>query len=65
MTDAMTIAIIAGSGLGEALLDGIDPRGVKHHYPETPFGRPRGTIVTGTYTDVNIAILKRHGMGMS
>ncbi|MCH7545150.1 MAG: MTAP family purine nucleoside phosphorylase [Planctomycetes bacterium] len=63
MTDSMTIGIIAGSGLGEALLDGIDPRGVKHHFPETPFGRPSGTIVTATYNDVNIAILQRHGDG--
>ncbi|MCH7603108.1 MAG: hypothetical protein IIB54_10100, partial [Planctomycetes bacterium] len=62
-TDSMTIGIIAGSGLGEALLDGIDPRGVKHHFPETPFGRPSSAIVTATYNDVNIAILQRHGDG--
>jgi 5'-methylthioadenosine phosphorylase len=63
MQDKLMIGIIGGSGLGEALLDGIDPRGVKNHLPETPFGRPSGQIVTGQYEGVEIALLQRHGDG--
>ncbi len=57
------IGIIGGSGLGEALLDGIDPQGVKNQLPDTPFGRPSSQIVTGSYEGVDIALLQRHGDG--
>ena len=63
MQDKLMIGIIGGSGLGEALLDGIDPQGVKHHRPETPFGATSSHIITGRYDDVDIALLQRHGEG--
>ena len=35
MQDKLMVGIIGGSGLGEALLEGIDPQGIEHHRPET------------------------------
>ena len=49
--------------MGDALLEGIDPQGIEHHRPETPFGTPSSHIVTGTYEGVRIAMLQRHGDG--
>ena len=63
MSDTIKIGIIGGSGLGEALLDGIDPLNVKHHTLTTPFGSPSGAIVTARCGDVDVALLQRHGDG--
>ena len=63
MQDKLMIGIIGGSGLGEALLDGIDPQGIQHHRVDTPFGTPSSHIVTGRYDGADIALLQRHGEG--
>jgi 5'-methylthioadenosine phosphorylase len=59
----MRIAIIGGTGPGEALLEGMAPAGVEEHVVETPFGPPSSPVVTGMYGDVPIALLQRHGAG--
>ena len=41
------IGIIGGTGLGEALLEGLEPSHLETHELETPFGRSSGPIVTG------------------
>lgn len=60
---ALRIGLIGGSGLGEVLLQQMDPEGVERHDLETPFGRPSAPIITGRYAGVPIAILARHGRG--
>lgn len=57
------VGIIGGSGLGEALSDGMSPAGTRLHEIETPFGSPSAPIVTGTWNGVPIAMLRRHGDG--
>jgi 5'-methylthioadenosine phosphorylase len=57
------IGIIGGTGLGDVLLEGMDPQGVGTHDVDTPFGRPSAPIITGTFGDAPIAILQRHGEG--
>ncbi len=63
MVEQIRVGIIGGTGLGEALLEGMEPGGVKSHDIDTPFGRPSAPIVTGRFGDVPIALLKRHGDG--
>ncbi len=53
------IGIIGGSGLGEAL-GGEEGR---THDIDTPFGKPSAPIVTTRWEGLEIAILKRHGIG--
>ena len=60
---AIRIGIIGGSGLGAALLDGIDASATESHDVATPFGSPSGPITTGEYGDVSVALLQRHGDG--
>lgn len=59
MTSPIKIAIIGGSGLGEAL---ATDAGVTHDL-ETPFGKPSAPIVTSTMHGVEVALLLRHGLG--
>lgn len=60
---SLRIGLIGGSGLGEVLLEQMDPARVERHDFETPFGRPSEPIVTGEFAGVPIAILSRHGKG--
>ena len=57
--DELTIGLIGGSGLGEAVAGGD---GVAHDV-ETPFGRPSGTIGEARWDGVRVLTLARHGPG--
>ncbi len=59
----LRIGIIGGTGLGEALADGMDADELQTHDLVTPFGTPSAPIVTGCFCDVAIALLQRHGEG--
>ena len=61
--DNLRIGIIGGTGLGDALIQSLDARGMQTHTPSTPFGDPSSPIVTGDYHGVPVAILLRHGPG--
>ncbi|MCZ6837080.1 MAG: S-methyl-5'-thioadenosine phosphorylase [Planctomycetota bacterium] len=63
MQDKLMIGIIGGSGLGDALLDGLEPEGIEKHHIETPFGDPSSQIITARCEGVDIALLQRHGDG--
>ncbi len=53
------IAVIGGTGVYDtAMLDNITEVEV-----DTPFGKPSDAITIGSYGDVNIAFLPRHGKG--
>jgi len=55
------IGIIGGTGLGDELADRLErcrPRSI-----DTPFGRPSGPILVGSYGGLEIAFLSRHGPG--
>lgn len=54
------IAIIGGTGLGEAL-GALGSRETFH--PETPFGPPSAPIVITEVDGVEVALLARHGLG--
>ena len=62
-TQDIRIGIIGGTGLGEKLFSGMDPRQVRTHDVDTPFGSPSMPIITGMYEDAPIAFLQRHGEG--
>jgi 5'-methylthioadenosine phosphorylase len=56
----MTIGIIGGSGLGEALA----ARGTAEPVEmDTPFGSPSGPVLRTRWEDVELAMLARHGEG--
>jgi 5'-methylthioadenosine phosphorylase len=57
------IGIIGGTGLGDNLVHMMEPGGLQILNPDTPFGHPSASIITGTLNDVPIALLKRHGYG--
>lgn len=64
----MKIGIIGGTGIGERLLNRMDPRGITHHRPDTPFGWPSAEIIEGTVkaadgSEVEVLLLNRHGVG--
>lgn len=59
----LRIGIIGGTGLGEALVDAMEPVGVRSAEPETPFGPPSSPLVLGRVDGVEVALLKRHGHG--
>ena len=63
MTADIRVGIIGGTGLGDAVLDRMDPKAVESRRIETPFGAPSSPVVTGRYGDVPLAILSRHGDG--
>ncbi len=58
--EALTLGIIGGTGMEEAL--GALGHGESHDI-ETPFGRPSAPIVTTRVAGVSLALLKRHGEG--
>ncbi|NNF43062.1 MAG: S-methyl-5'-thioadenosine phosphorylase, partial [Phycisphaerales bacterium] len=59
----LTLGIIGGSGVGDALRAGMPADGLESRTIDTPFGRPSGPITTGTYEGTPIAMLSRHGEG--
>ncbi|MCE9591542.1 MAG: S-methyl-5'-thioadenosine phosphorylase [Planctomycetes bacterium] len=59
MANEPFIAVIGGSGLGDAL----GGESGEHHEIETPFGKPSGPIVVTAWRGVRIALLQRHGPG--
>lgn len=59
----LRIGIIGGTGLGEALVDAMEPVGIQSIAPETPFGPPSAPLVLGRVDGVEVALLKRHGHG--
>lgn len=63
MHNKITIGIIGGTGLGDAITESIGDGSAKSHDIDTPFGKPSSTIVTTQVGDVPIAILQRHGPG--
>src|SRR5690606_13268556 len=63
MVGDIRIGIIGGSGVGDALVQGAGGGKVERHEINTPFGQPSSPIITGSYGDVPIALLKRHGEG--
>ena len=54
------IGIIGGSGLGDALAASVKGRAVQ---TDTPFGRPSDAVIEGTWDEVDVAFLNRHGPG--
>src|SRR5262245_9009520 len=54
------IALIGGSGLGQAFAEQAGGRAVE---VQTPFGSPSGPIVLTQWQGVEIAFLSRHGPG--
>lgn len=55
----LKIALIGGTGLGQAL---AAAEGTRHEL-DTPFGRPSDAIIETTWADVPVLILSRHGPG--
>jgi 5'-methylthioadenosine phosphorylase len=56
----LKIGLIGGSGLGQALLAGVE--GTRHEV-ETPFGTPSDAIIETTWGGVSVLVLSRHGPG--
>ena len=63
MHNQIMIGIIGGTGLGEAITDSICEGSTESHDIDTPFGKPSSTIDTTQVSDVQVAILQRHGPG--
>jgi 5'-methylthioadenosine phosphorylase len=59
MNDDLKIALIGGTGLGQAL---AATEGTRHEL-DTPFGRPSDAILETTWAGVPVLILSRHGPG--
>jgi len=55
------VGVIGGTGLGEALAEQIT--GAELHDLDTPFGKPSGPILVGSFSGRRIAFLGRHGPG--
>jgi 5'-methylthioadenosine phosphorylase len=53
------IGVIGGTGLYQ--IEGMTE--VKEINPDTPFGKPSDTIITGKLNDIGLAFLPRHGRG--
>jgi 5'-methylthioadenosine phosphorylase len=58
--DKIKVALIGGSGLGEALL--AEAQGETYN-PRTPFGFPSAPLICGQLEGVDICVLPRHGIG--
>ena len=58
-TDDLKIAVIGGSGLGEA----FDADATAEHFPDTPFGKPSAPILETTIKNTPVLLLRRHGVG--
>jgi len=54
------VAVIGGSGLGEALGAGLEGRAMN---VQTPFGEPSDGIVETNWHGIDVAFLNRHGPG--
>ncbi|UCD74078.1 MAG: S-methyl-5'-thioadenosine phosphorylase [Phycisphaerales bacterium] len=66
MTDPKThvrIGIIGGTGLADRLLVEMVATSIPEKDLDTPFGKPSGPIVAGTFGGAPVAILQRHGEG--
>jgi len=61
----MKIALIGGTGLGQALTTAADESGtpIQRHTLDTPFGPPSDAILETTWAGVPVLILSRHGSG--
>jgi 5'-methylthioadenosine phosphorylase len=59
MSDGLTIGLIGGTGLGQALgaTEG------RRHEVATPYGRPSDAIVETEWNGVRVLVLSRHGSG--
>lgn len=55
------IGLIGGTGLGDALAEHMTD--TERHLPDTPFGRPSGSILVGRLGPREVAFLNRHGTG--
>lgn len=58
--DEVVVGLIGGTGLGEALTEGV---GGKEVEVETPFGKPSAPILLSHIDGQRVAILARHGRG--
>jgi 5'-methylthioadenosine phosphorylase len=56
----LKIGLIGGSGLGQALTQGME--GTRHEI-DTPFGRPSDAIIETSWGGVSVLMLSRHGPG--
>ncbi len=56
----LKVALIGGSGLGQALLNNAEG---EDYNPRTPFGKPSAPIICTEWNGVDVAILARHGIG--
>lgn len=54
------IAVIGGTGLGQALAD--QTSGIRHEV-ETPFGKPSDAIIETEWNGIGVLFLSRHGAG--
>ncbi len=64
MPNDVTLAVIGGSGLGEALLGRADTDAKPTtHQPGTPFGAPSGPITETRWNGTRVLLLQRHGPG--
>lgn len=64
----MKIGIIGGTGIGDRLLNRMEPMQISYHRPDTPFGWPSAEIIEGTIrsangNEVEVLLLNRHGVG--
>jgi 5'-methylthioadenosine phosphorylase len=59
----MRIGIIGGTGVGQALIESIEPTVFDEVDIDTPFGKTSAPIRVGHIKDVDVAILPRHGRG--
>ncbi|MEQ9459942.1 MAG: S-methyl-5'-thioadenosine phosphorylase [Phycisphaeraceae bacterium] len=57
--NTLKLAVIGGSGLGEAL----NSESGTTHLPDTPFGKPSGPITETTWSGTPVFLLQRHGPG--
>jgi 5'-methylthioadenosine phosphorylase len=60
MTEEL-VGVIGGTGLGDALAEQMT--GAELHEVETPFGKPSGPVLVGTFGRRRIAFIGRHGPG--
>ena len=61
MSETMKIALIGGSGLGEAIV--AEAGDAERHEVTTPFGKPSGPVLETTWAGVPVLVLARHGDG--
>ncbi|AQU02899.1 MAG: S-methyl-5'-thioadenosine phosphorylase [Dehalococcoides mccartyi] len=59
MVNYAKIGVIGGTGLYD--IEGLTD--IREHSPDTPFGKPSDTIITGNLNGVGVAFLPRHGRG--